>query len=82
MACETPVVATAVGGIREVVIPEVTGILIEPRNPRQIADSVNRILKDRVLARKLGENGRKRVEMCYSWAAIAQRTKSIYKALA
>jgi starch synthase len=81
MACETPVVATAVGGIREVVIPEVTGILIEPRNPRQIADSVNRILKDRDLARKLGENGRKRVEMCYSWAAIAQRTKNIYEAL-
>ncbi len=81
MACKTPVVATAVGGIREVVIPEVTGILIEPRNPRQIADSVNRILKDRDLAKRLGENGRKRVEMCYSWTAIAQRTKSVYETL-
>jgi starch synthase len=82
MACKTPVVATAVGGIKEVVIPEVTGILIEPRNPHQIADSVNRILEDDELARKLGESGRKRVEECYSWRAIAKRTKKVYETLA
>jgi starch synthase len=81
MACHVPVVATAVGGITEVVIPEVTGILIEPRNPGQIADGVNRVLKDKSLAKSLGKNGRKRVEQCFSWAVIAQRTKAVYEKL-
>jgi len=81
MACHVPVVATAVGGIIEIVIPEVTGLLIQPRDPKQIADSVNRVLRDKGLAKRLGENGRKRVEECFNWMTIAQRTKGVYEKL-
>jgi glycogen synthase len=81
MACKTPVVASAVGGIKEVVVPEETGLLVEPKKPKQIADGVNRILKDRQLAKKFGENGRKRVEEQFSWTYIAQQTKKLYESL-
>ena len=81
MACNTPVVASAVGGILEVVIPEETGLLVEPSNPKQIADAVNRLLKDKNLAKKFGENGRKRVEEKFSWTFIAQQTKQLYERL-
>jgi starch synthase len=81
MACQVPVVASAVGGITEIVIPEVTGLLIQPGDPKQIADSVNRVLRDRGLAKRLGESGRRRVEECFSWTAIAQRTKGVYETL-
>jgi len=81
MACNTPVVASAVGGIKEVVMPEVTGLLVEPRDPKQIADAVNRLLKDPATAKKFGDNGRKRVEEKISWTHIAQQTKQVYESL-
>ncbi|MBU2567835.1 MAG: glycogen synthase [Elusimicrobia bacterium] len=81
MACKTPVVASAVGGILEVVIPEETGLLVEPGNPKQIADAVNRLLKDEKLMKKFGENGRERVEEHFSWELIAKKTKKLYESL-
>jgi len=81
MACKTPVVASATGGILEVVIPEKTGILVEPANPKQIASAVNRLLKDPSLAKRMGEEGRKRVEEQFSWEHIAQKTKKLYESL-
>ncbi len=81
MACKTPVVASATGGILEVVIPEKTGILVEPGNPKQIASAVNRLLKDTNLAKRMGEEGRKRVEEHFSWSLIAQKTKKLYESL-
>ena len=95
MACETAVVASAVGGIKEVVIPEETGMLInlkqqteapfEPVNPdkfsKDLAEGINRIIKDKALQNKMALNGRKRVETYFDWKAIAQQTKSLYKTL-
>jgi len=81
MACETPVVASAVGGIKEVVVHEQTGLLVEPGNPKQISDAVNRLLKDKDLAKKFGKNGRKRVEEKFSWTYIAKLTKDLYSSL-
>jgi alpha-maltose-1-phosphate synthase len=81
MACATPVVATRTGGIVEVVVPEETGLLVEPRDAQQIADSVNRILKDPALAKKFGQNGRARVERQFSWTYIAEQTKKLYEQL-
>lgn len=81
MACQTPVVASAVGGIKEVVLPEKTGLLVEPANPKQLAEGINRLLKDRALAQKMGKEGRKRVEERFSWAYIARETKKMYESL-
>jgi len=81
MACKIPVVASAVGGILEVVVPEETGILVEPGNCGQIADAVNRLLKNRSLAKTLGENGRRRAEKYFSWEFIAKKVKKLYETL-
>jgi glycogen synthase len=79
MACETPVVASAVGGILETVVDGETGLLVEPAKPKALADAINRLLKDRKLAERLGKNGRKRVTEHFSWKSIADRTEKLYK---
>jgi glycogen synthase len=81
MACGTPVVASAVGGIKEVVVPGETGILVEPANPRQLADGINQLLRDQAMARRFGENGRKRVEQYFGWDYIARQTKTLYESI-
>jgi len=95
MACETAVVASAVGGIKEVVVDGETGFLVpleqtkqgsfEPANPekfaRNLAERVNQLMKDRQLREKFGRVGRKRVEDHFSWTSIAQKTKALYETL-
>jgi starch synthase len=96
MACETPVVASAVGGIPEVVVHGETGYVIplaqqadapfEPVNPdefaRDLARSVNALLADPALRRRMGERGRHRVEAHFSWHAVAEATLALYSRLA
>jgi glycogen synthase len=95
MACETAVVASAVGGIKEVVIQNETGLLIpleqqkvapfEPVDPTQfskdLAAGINTLIADEPLRRKMALNGRKRVEESFDWVAIAAEVKSLYKNL-
>lgn len=95
MACNTAVVASAVGGIKEVVVPGETGILIpleqqkeapfEPINPdkfsRDLADGINKLIKDKTLRETMAKNGRKRVEDYFDWVAIAQQVEELYKSL-
>ena len=95
MACETAVVASAVGGIKEVVVDGVTGFLVpleqmqespfEPINPdkfaRDIAVRVNELMKDRELREKFGRAGRRRAEEKFGWNAIARETKELYESL-
>jgi glycogen synthase len=92
MACETAVVASAVGGITEVVVDGETGFLVpleqmkespfEAIHPekfaRDLAQRVNELMKDRQLRERFGEAGRKRVEKNFGWAAIAEKTKALY----
>jgi starch synthase len=81
MACGAPVVASAVGGIREIVQGGRSGLLVPPENPPALAESVNRLLSDRALAGRLARNARRRVEGCFTWSAAARRTFDIYKRL-
>jgi glycogen synthase len=95
MACETPVVASAVGGIKEVVVDGETGFLVpleqtkegsfEPTNPekfaRDLAKRVNQLMKDPQFREKFGRAGRERVEEHFSWASIAHKTKALYQTL-
>jgi starch synthase len=95
MACAVPVVASAVGGIPEIVVPEVTGKLVSfksdgspfgtPLDRQQFAQnmarSVNELLDDPQLAKRMGEAGRQRVIDVFSWRAIAQQTATLYRAL-
>jgi glycogen synthase len=78
MACQTAVVASAVGGIVEVVEDGKTGLLVPPARPDLLADALNRVLADPALAREMGQAGRKRVEAQFAWASIAERTEQVY----
>jgi glycogen synthase len=91
MACETPVVATSVGGIPEVVLPEETGLLVDPDllpgtfDPREpaafavrLADAINRLARDPALRARFGAAGRRRVVDQFSWDAIAASTMALY----
>jgi starch synthase len=96
MACETPVVATATGGIPEVVEDGVTGLLVpfepvegpsrEPRDPDRfaagIAERVNALLADPERAREMGRAGRRRAVEQFGWAAVAERVVALYHSLA
>jgi len=78
MACQTPVVASAVGGILEVVEDGKTGLLVPPANPDALAAALRRVLDDRELAHSMGRAGRRRVEEKFSWASVAERTEGVY----
>jgi glycosyltransferase involved in cell wall biosynthesis len=96
MACETPVVASAVGGIPEVVDHGETGLLVtpeaisatdvEPRHPEQfsrdLASAVNMLLDDPGLRASMARKARERVERDFGWPSIARRTLAFYEELA
>jgi len=85
MACNAPVVASAVGGIKEVVVPEETGLLV-PYDPadaegfaRGLAAAVNRLMGDPELRRRMGAAGRRRAEDRFSWKAVAAQIHAEYR---
>jgi glycosyltransferase involved in cell wall biosynthesis len=77
LACETPVVATAVGAVPEVVTPDV-GILVPPRDPQALADAILALLDDPRRRQRLGANGRARMERHFSWQRCGERTAAVY----
>ena len=94
MACRAPVVASATGGILEVVVEGETGHLVPftpdpkttfPADPdqfaRDLAAPITALLQDPERAKRLGEAGRKRVEQHFGWAAIADQTIALYQHL-
>jgi glycogen synthase len=78
MACETPVVASAVGGIVEVVEDGTTGLLVPPARPDVLVAALTRVLENPALGRRMGQSGRARVEAKFSWASVAERTEQVY----
>ncbi len=94
MACHAPVVASATGGILEVVVDGETGYLVPfaadsttgfPANPEQfardLAAKISDLLNDPEKCRRFGDAGRRRVEGKFSWSAIADQTIELYKEL-
>lgn len=95
MACGTAVVASAVGGIKEVVVEGETGFLIpveqqkeapfEPVNPdkfsQDLANGINKLIDNELLRNKMAKNGRQRVEDHFDWSAIAKQVEKLYKSL-
>ena len=95
MACKTAVVASAVGGIKEVIVEGETGILVpleqqttapfEPVNPdkfsRDLANGINKLINNKELRETMALNGRKRVEDYFDWTAIAKQVENLYESL-
>ncbi len=94
MACKAAIVASATGGIKEVVVDGETGYLVPfhadpvtsfPTEPEQFAKDlgakISQLLADPAKCKQFGEAGRRRVEETFSWTAIADQTIDLYKAL-
>jgi D-inositol-3-phosphate glycosyltransferase len=82
MACGVPVVASAVGGMVDTIVDDVTGRLVSSHRPADIADAINHLLRDEFLRQCLGAAGRDRARARYSWDRIAADTLRIYSRLA
>jgi glycosyltransferase involved in cell wall biosynthesis len=81
LALGRPVVATAVGGIPEVVEHEISGLLVPAGNHDDLAAGCLRVMADPVLAQELGHAGRKRVEEDFSADVMARNVANVYRAL-
>ena len=79
MSCGLPVVATKVAGTPEIVINDETGILIEPGNNKELANSLIHLLDDYEFSKRLRNNARLFVEKYYSWEKTANLTYDIYR---
>jgi len=80
-AARRPIIASAVGGIPEVIRDGETGILVRPRDVNALARSVLRVLRDPALARRLGEGARARVAARHSVPAMSAGNLAVYRAL-
>ena len=76
MACETPVIASRIPGVLDVVGEG--GLLVKPRDPSSLADAILEVLENPTNARSMGKNGRRRVEQKYDWKIIAQQILDVY----
>jgi phosphatidyl-myo-inositol dimannoside synthase len=79
MAHGRPVVASEVGGLRDLVVHEETGLLVPPRDVRALRAALERLLSDRDLRRRYGEAGRARIAEHFTWQRFGDETLRAYK---
>ena len=78
LAYQRPVVASAVGGIVDVILHEKTGLLVPEKDPAALAAAVLRVLEDKELARHLGGQGLEHVQQFFDWERIAASTRDAW----
>jgi glycosyltransferase involved in cell wall biosynthesis len=79
MACETPVVCSALGGMPELVAGGETGVLVPPGDSAALGTAVESLLDDPVAARRMGAAGRERVLARFTWRKVAERCLAAYE---
>ncbi len=72
-----PVVASLVGGVSDAVVPNETALIVDPLDPKDIANAIVKILTDEQLARKLGEAGRERVLREFTYDKVAEKVLAL-----
>ena len=81
MACSKPIIAARVGGLEEIMVDGETGVLVPPKDAQAIANAIIGLLKDKIKAKQLGENGRKRVEEKFNGILFVDNTEKLFKDL-
>jgi D-inositol-3-phosphate glycosyltransferase len=81
MACGTPVVASAVGGLKFTVLSEETGLLVPPHDVSKFAHAIGRILTDDLWAHKIRKQASTRVQQNFSWTGVAIQLSDLYRRL-
>ena len=79
MACETPVIGSAVGGITDIIDDGKNGLLVPEKDCATLAEKIVYLLNDRTLRRNMGKLGREKVEKVFSWQANVQKTIELYE---
>jgi glycosyltransferase involved in cell wall biosynthesis len=79
MAHGRPVVASAVGGLRDLVVDGETGLLVPPGDVHALRVALERLLADADLRRRMGEAARERIRARFSWAAVTKATLALYE---
>lgn len=82
MASHLPVVATNVHGTREIVLDGITGLLVSPRNPKELAGKLGHLLQDSDRRRQMGACGYRRIKEHFSLEEMVRATEQLYLALA
>ena len=78
MAAGKAVIASAISGIPELVVHGETGLLVDPANPRMLADAIHRLASDPALRARLGANAREKVAREFAPDACAQQLISLF----
>ncbi|MFW6120329.1 MAG: glycosyltransferase family 4 protein [Petrotogales bacterium] len=78
-ACGKPVVGTRVGGIQHVIEDGETGLLVPPKDYDALANAIIKLLKDEVMAKKMGKKGGELVEKKYNWENLAEETERVFR---
>jgi len=81
MACAKPVIASNLAGVRSVVDNTVNGLLIEPKDPTDLAGKINYLLSDPVISKQYGQAGFRKAHQYYDWPVIAQKINQLYLSL-
>ena len=81
MACETPVIASRVGGLPEAIEHNVNGILVNPKNVNQLAHAIVEVLQDKILAQRIGKKGRDVVTRRFTWQHTVKELFATYQEL-
>ena len=79
MAAGKPLVATRVGGLPDVVDDEVTGLVVDERDPPALATAVVKLASNADLRHDMGERGRARIEASLNWVTVAERFEAVYE---
>jgi glycosyltransferase involved in cell wall biosynthesis len=79
MIQSTPIVATEVGALPEIIIHGQSGVLVPPRNPSALADAIRRMLSDRGERERFGRAGRERYESCFRLERMVGETLDVYR---
>jgi phosphatidylinositol alpha-1,6-mannosyltransferase len=80
-ACAKPVIGGRSGGIPDAIVDGITGLLVDPQDPADIADALARLLVDKDLAIRLGRQGRSRVVRDFNWTRVGDRVQGILETI-
>jgi len=78
LACEKPIVASDVRGIKDIIVPCNCGIAVKPDNPSELAGGIIKLLSDDKLREEMGRRGKKLIEEKYTWESVASRIANIF----
>lgn len=79
MACGTPVIASRVGAVPDIIENDKTGIIVKPKDVVGLKRALVQLMEDRELAREMGERGRGRIENYFTWDAVCKKLEGFYE---